>query len=450
MLGKNAVCIPEPVVKLFERLKNGNGVGAIFARGALRSLIAKALGLGIGFLLQIVIARVLGIEQFGVYAFALSWVNILLVFTLFGANKAIIRFLPPYRLSESTALMAGLLRWASSVVLSAGLALCLALWAFLFLSDAVQNRELVRTMALASLLLPILGLSQLRQAGLIAMKQVFRAEFADTFIRPLLLIILAVSWHWVLDAPVVAHQAMLMQLAATIVAFLIGARWLKQALPNKINVVTPSYDVKVWRLMALPMMFIAGIHILLKQTDVIMLGMITGTTESGVYSVMSRLSNLAMFGLGAATAMAAPMIAELHDSGKMTALRRVITLTIRGSLFFMLGASAFLICFGEAITTLYGPGFAAGLSALYILLIGQAVNAATGPLNSVVSMTGHQMHLAKVQGITATINIFLNLCLIPRFGMVGAATATTTAIAISNLWLLFYVHKHLNIRVSPF
>ncbi|MCU7878590.1 MAG: flippase [Candidatus Thiodiazotropha sp. (ex Lucinoma borealis)] len=439
----------ELVMQLLDRLKNGKGVGAIFARGAVRSFSAKALGLGIGFLLQIVMARALGIEQFGIYAFALSWVNVLLFLVVLGANKAILRFLPTYQLSESTAQIAGLLRWATSRTLIAGLAVCLAIWGYLTFFAAAGDQDLIKTMALAAVLLPFFGLSQLRQAGLNAMKQVFRAELADTFIRPILLISLVVYWVWFHKEPLVAYQAMLMQLGAVVVSFLIGTRWLMLALPDTTRRTDPIYDVKVWQSMALPMMIVAGIQILLKQTDVIMLGIITSTTESGIYSVMVRLSNFAMFGLAAVNAMAAPMIAELHASGQKAALQRVVILAVRGSVLFMLAASALLVIFVEPITTLYGQGFNIGLIAFYILLIGQAVNAATGPVGFIMSMTGHQMLLAKVQGASAVINILLNMVLIPRYGLEGAAIATAISMATWNVWLLIYVRKILKIRISP-
>lgn len=431
------------------RLKNGKGIGAIFARGAVRSFSAKALGLGIGFLLQILMARALGIEQFGIYAFALSWINVLLFLVVLGTDKAILRFLPTYQLSESIAQMAGLLRWATLRTLIAGLAVCLAILGYLTFFAAAEDQDLIKTMALAAVLLPFFGLSQLRQAGLNAMKQVFRAELADTFLRPILLISLVVYWVWFHKEPLVAYQAMLMQLGAVVVSFLIGTRWLMLALPDTTRRTDPIYDVKVWQSMALPMMIVAGIQILLKQTDVIMLGIITSTTESGIYSVMVRLSNFAMFGLAAVNAMAAPMIAELHASGQKAALQRVVTLAVRGSVLFMLAASALLVIFVEPITALYGQGFNIGLIAFYILLIGQAVNAATGPVGFIMSMTGHQMLLAKVQGASAVLNILLNMVLIPRYGLEGAAIATAISMATWNVWLLIYVRKILKIRISP-
>lgn len=439
----------ELVMQLLDRFRNGKGIGAIFARGAVRSFSAKALGLGVGFLLQIVMARALGIEQFGIYAFALSWVNVLLFLVLLGANKAILRFLPTYQLSESTAQIAGLLRWATSRTLKAGLAVCLAIWGYLIFFAAAEDQDLIKTMALAAVLLPVFGLSQLRQAGLNAMKQVFRAELADTFLRPILLISLVASWLWFHKEPLMAYQAMLMQLGAAVVSFLIGARWLMLALPETARSTNPIYDVKVWQSMALPMMIVAGIQILLKQTDVIMLGIITSTTESGIYSVMVRISSFAMFGLAAVNAMAAPMIAELHASGQKTALQQVVTLAVRGSVLFMLAASALLVIFVEPITALYGQGFNLGLTAFYILIFGQAVNAATGPVGFIVSMTGHQILLAKVQGASAVINILLNIILIPRYGMVGAAISTAISMATWNVWLLIYVRKTLKIRISP-
>ena len=63
---------------MLTRLRNGQGVGAVFARGAAGAFLGKALGLAAGFGLQIVLARVLGVDGYGIYVYALTWVSILL------------------------------------------------------------------------------------------------------------------------------------------------------------------------------------------------------------------------------------------------------------------------------------------------------------------------------------------------------------------------------------
>lgn len=428
----------------------GKGIGAIFAKGAFRSFAAKSLGLMTGFILQITLARLLGIDQYGIYAFALSWINVLMFVAVSGFDKTLLRFVPVYCKGGDYGKCNGLLSRGLGVVAGSGAVLTLGMLAYLHWLGTGMAPALTSTLAVAALLLPVLAMSQLRTAGLNAVKQVFRSELSDSFIRPVIIIVAVLAIARVQSGPIQAYEAMWVQLGATVVAFFIGARWLLHAIPAEVRRAAPSYDWRLWLSMALPMLLVAGIQTVLKQTGVIMLGTLQDTTASGIYSVMVRLSDLAMFGLAAANAMAAPMIAELYATGRRPELERVVQLAVRGSLAFMVLASGGLVLFGGSLAALYGEGFDVGLTALYILLAGQAINAATGPVGFVVSMTGHQAKLAKVQAISAVINIALNALLIPRYGMPGAAIATATAMAFWNLWLMHFVRRELGIRISPF
>lgn len=438
------------MLTLIKRIRNGNGIGAIFARGAARSFMAKTLGLAIGFILQITMARILGIGQYGIYVFALSWINVLLFVTVLGWDKTILRFIPVYFNDREYGKSNGLLRRSLLVVSASGTLVCVAMLAYLQLLGKGMDSAQTHTMMIAALLLPVLALSQLRQAGLNAVKQVFRSELTDTFIRPAIIIAAVLTIAIARAEPMQAHEAMWIQLTAAIVAFFIGARWLFNAIPPVVRHAAPTYDWRTWFGMAIPMLLVAGIQTFLKQTDVIMLGILQDTTAAGIYSVMVRLSDLAMFGLLAANAMAAPMIAELYASGKRAELERVVQLAVRGSLAFMVLASIGLVLFGKAIVSLYGEGFESGLVALYILLAGQIINASTGPVGFVVSMTGHQNKLALVQAVCAVLNIVLNALLIPRYGMQGAAIATATAMVCWKIWLLIFIRRAIGIRISPF
>jgi O-antigen/teichoic acid export membrane protein len=67
-----------PLTRLFEGL-SGDSLGAILVRGASGTLVVKVLGAVLMFGLQILLARLLGGEQFGIYVYVLTWVNALVL-----------------------------------------------------------------------------------------------------------------------------------------------------------------------------------------------------------------------------------------------------------------------------------------------------------------------------------------------------------------------------------
>jgi O-antigen/teichoic acid export membrane protein len=70
-------------------------------------------------------------------------------------------------------------------------------------------------------------------------------------------------------------------------------------------------------------------------------------------------------------------------------------------------------------------------------------------------MTGHERFVMIATAISTTLNIVLNLVLIPRWNLVGAATATATSMILWNLLLVIGAHRSLGInstilgKVSP-
>jgi len=195
---------------------------------------------------------------------------------------------------------------------------------------------------------------------------------------------------------------------------------------------------------------VASTHMVLSQTDVALLGIYSGTTQAGIYAVMVRLSDLVVFGLTAANAIAAPMISEYYHAGRHFELQRTVRLAAYASFAFALLSGIGLILFSGLIIGFFGDEFVAGRTALFILLAGQLVSALTGPVGYLMSMTGHHNRMAMIQGIAAVLNLLLNVVLIPRYGMEGAAMATAVTLILWNVWMLIFVRRCLGIRSTAF
>lgn len=432
------------IYALSRHIRHGQGVGAIFARGASGAFAGKVLGMGLGFLLQIVMARTLGVDEFGYYMYALAWVSIAMMLALLGYDTALMRFVAHYQAAGEWGKLRGVLRHAARRVLAAGVLIALLACALVWLLKDRLEPGLAPVLLAATPLIPLFALSSLRQSALRGYRQVFRAELPDSVVRPVLIMALVGIW-WGMQGTILATQAMLIQLAAAGAAFALGGWWLYRATPSGVHATVPEYD-REWTRVALPMLMIAGLHLVLKQTDVVMIGAMTGAREAGIYAAMVRLADLAVFGLTAANAIAAPLISELHAAGRKAELQRLLTLSSRVVLLFTLAVSVVLVIGGKWIAGLFGQEFVAGLDALWILLAAQAVNAATGPVGYLMTMTGHQNQALVIQGGAALINVVLNLLLIPAYGMAGAAIATASAIVFWNVIMFVYVHRQLGLR----
>jgi O-antigen/teichoic acid export membrane protein len=82
---------------------------------------------------------------------------------------------------------------------------------------------------------------------------------------------------------------------------------------------------------------------------------------------------------------------------------------------------------GPIVTVLFGPAFAAGALPLMILLATIPIAAVRTIILYSFTAAGRPWAVPLSSGPGAVINLLLNIVLIPRFGMVGAATTTLVA-----------------------
>lgn len=419
---------------------------SIFSRGVVGAFAGKSIALGIGFGLQVIVARVLGPYELGVYVYALTIVNLLVLLALAGTETALLRFLPVYLVHRRPQYARGLLQNTTRLVFVTS---CLAT-GILLASGALLAEKIGATTGttfyVAALLVPLFSLAVIRQTVLRALKRVFLAEIPDAMLRPALLAITVLAWYWWSGEKLTSERMMWFQTAAAFVALIFGYMLLARCLPSEMRIAEPAHEIRLWFSVTWPLFLIGVAQLVMKQADILMLGMLRGATETGIYSVMLRISDFAMFGLVTANAIAAPMIAELHALGDRQALQKMITFAARLTFTFTVLVTIMIYYFGEYLIAVFGNEFLAGRQALTILLIGQAANAFTGPVGFLMSMTGHHYYAALIVGVTMLVNLAMNYTLIPPFGIEGAAIASTVSLILWNVWMLVYVRYKLGLR----
>ncbi|MEM1170489.1 MAG: polysaccharide biosynthesis C-terminal domain-containing protein, partial [Cyanobacteria bacterium P01_H01_bin.35] len=146
----------------------------------------------------------------------------------------------------------------------------------------------------------------------------------------------------------------------------------------------------------------------------------------------------------------APTFTTLYVQGDRQELQKLVFKVTVWISWFSLAVASILIIFAQPIMGLFGSDFVVGHWQLKILVLGQLVSALCGSVGTLLIMTGHQNQAVFISGYTALINIVLNGVLVPIFGAIGAAIATSLTIAMWNIWLSFLVIKHLDIYPSIF
>jgi O-antigen/teichoic acid export membrane protein len=116
-----------------------------------------------------------------------------------------------------------------------------------------------------------------------------------------------------------------------------------------------------------------------------------------------------------------------------------------GFVFAALIFALFLVC-GRWLLGLFGPEFTVAYPALLLISLGQLFNAYCGQNGTVATMTGRERAQTKILIVAAAINVFLNLLLIPLFGITGGAIASAASVMFWNVATVILIRDELGLQ----
>jgi len=320
---------------------------------------------------------------------------------------------------------------------------------FLIGLGVVQDEMLRRTLLWGVWLIPLRALIGIRSAALRGLRHVLAGIVPDQIVRPTLLVAFMSLALLVPAFELSPASAMGLTVLSALLVFLLGAWLLYRARPASLVAVAPIYQPRVWLAAAWPMALTQGFEQINRYADVLLLGLLAVTADVGVYRVAVQGAMLVSLGLTALNMVAAPFITRLHAQGEQHKLQKLVHRTAQGALAFALPAVLGFAAFGEwLLVNLFGAEFSAAYWPLLILAVGQLLNAGFGPTGLLLNMTGHERDVTRVVAVAAGMNVLLNLALIPLFGVIGAAVATSVSLVFWNIRLWFVVRWRLGIRSS--
>jgi len=198
-----------------------------------------------------------------------------------------------------------------------------------------------------------------------------------------------------------------------------------------------AFDVTSWRalqLQALPFGAFAVVFYLYSYVDTIMLWALRSDAETGLYSAAYRLYE----GLSSAPqvlhAVLIPRLAS-HFVRDRAAHARLSRTALSVSFVLAVPVCAGSILLANPLVGVFGTGYAAAGLPLQILGIGFAFVFPLFVLHAVALSVDAGSRLLQTAVIGCLANVAMNLVLIPRYGMHGAAAATVAGEALSAVLL---------------
>lgn len=424
-----------------------------FLRAGAGSVLLKLSHIILTLVLSILLARALGPEGYGIYSYNYALIMLLAIPAMFGLPNLVIRETAKAQVNAQWGLMRGVWRWAALVSIGVGLVLAtIAGGAAAIFRDAFTSTQLA-AFAWGLLLIPLVALGNLRGAALRGLHKIIQGQLPEFVIRPAILLLLLVIALLETGYELTPNRAMAFHVAAALIAFGVGAWMLYINRPPELKGRSSriEYDSAEWIKSTLPLAFVAGMQMINKHADILILGIFTTGEQVGIYRVVVQGAILVAFGLTAINMVVAPRFARLYSEGDHERLQRLVTLSSRVILLITFVPSALLLFWGEHLLNLvFGAEYTQGYAALVILALGQIGNAAFGSVAFLLNMTGHERDAARGVAIAAILNVALNIACVPFFGMEGAALATALSMIVWNLLLWKMVKERLGVNSTAF
>lgn len=411
--------------------------------------VVRCTAIVLTFLSHLLFARLMGVEQYGYFAYVWTWATMLALPALLGLDTSALRFVPSYLNQRAWGLLNGFYSRTRQLVLTSACMTALVTLVVVHLSTRLEP-DVKLTFTVVSVILPLLAIVQVRASWLHAFGEVVRAQLIVPVFRPLMVIAVVLVIVYTTDIALTAPIATLIHLPVLAILLMYTAARLQRLYPTEAREITPEFRTKAWIRVSGSLVLMSSLQILLTKTDIAMLGVLQTTTDAGIYSIATQIAALVLMGNLASTALVSPHITALHEAGDHEALQQLIDKAARINLAVSVPVAGVFYLFGGTALTMFGADFSVGYYSLIVLVSAQLFVALAGPVGAVMAFTGHEREATKIIGGCTLLNVILNAALIPLLGLVGAALATGVSLIVRSALLARAVQRRLRLVAHPF
>jgi O-antigen/teichoic acid export membrane protein len=205
-------------------------------------------------------------------------------------------------------------------------------------------------------------------------------------------------------------------------------------------------SAEFWRFSG-PRALTSVIQIVMQRFDIVLVGALSGPVDAAIYAAATRFVVAGQMGNNAISMATQPRLAEsiaAKDNGATNHIYQVSTswlMVITWPMFFL------FIVFGEPLMQLFGDGYSAGRSVLWLVSVSMLIGTGCGMVDMVLTMAGRTTWNLANAALALIVMLGLDLLLIPSHGIVGAAIGWGAAILVRNLAALTQVG--VSLRLHP-
>lgn len=426
---------------------SGDGEREKTQRDALIAFGVRVLSAGLLYLSQIVLARWMGGFEYGIYVAVWTWVLILGGTAHAGLNTVVIRLAPEYRETEKFDLLRGLTRGSRIATLALGTLVMLAGLGGVYLLQAHIENHFILPLYLALVCIPLFALTEVHD-GIGRANGWMSAALAPPYVLRPLLLLGAMAAAYAYGLPMTATTAAAAAIVATWLTAVAQLVMINRRLKTAVPAGPRAHNFSFWFKTSLPLVLISACELALQNTDVLVISRYMSPTDVGIYFAAGKTMALIMFVHYAVGSAVAHKFAALNARGDKEGLREFVKDAVNWTFWPSLAGAVLILALGKPLLWLFGPQFEAGYPVMCILVVGFLFRSSMGPAEYLLNMLGEQALCATVLVSAAVLNIALNFALVPNFGLIGAAVATSISLSMAALMNSVVVWRRLDIEIA--
>ncbi|MCM8787686.1 MAG: flippase [Candidatus Omnitrophica bacterium] len=420
-------------------------------KGAAILLLMYVLAGLFGYFFRMVVARNLDPLQYGLFYAVFSFVMFFGLFSDFGLGSAVVRFIPEFQAKKRFDLIKNSITFTFFIQLMFSTIIALG---FFSLSNWLALKYFHNVAAIPVIKIMAFVFWFTTFGVFIASFQGFQKmfEFSLTnFLKMLFAFIFVLMlFSSIKDARAPAYSYAISSILVTL--FTLAIFKLK-VFPDFFN-----YKFKINKNL-FKTLFRFGIstslasfsYLILSYTDTIMLTYSKTLNDVAFYNVAMPIATvLVWFVAYPLSTVLLPMTSEMYSRKNLKSLKNGMESVQKYCVLFLIPLAILFITFSEIIIrVLFGEAYVAASIILRILAIGVIFySLSTINVTALYGIKKPEL-TAQIISVVALINVILNIALIPKFGTIGAATATSLSYLVMMIWSSFKLKQNIKIKL-PF
>ncbi|MEQ9468766.1 MAG: oligosaccharide flippase family protein [Ekhidna sp.] len=424
-------------------MKKSDSIGKQINIGSIIALLSNGIAKSSQLISRAIITRASGAFGLGLFELVLSLTRWLALIGQGGAHQTIVQFTSSLRSKEDWNGVLNVFIQSLLIVLSVTGLLCVIVfalsdWVMKTLMEGITDRTVLLQVLFLTILLSLAHFLGFYFRGL---KRLVFDQAINTVAFPIL--VLSVSaYYYFLDDSFEIQSVLWVVIGlygVMILASLTGA------------IILSFKNVKGWKWKSQyrnlfhyswPIWINSILNASRAQFSRLLIPVFSTTVELGYFSAAYTLAFMVSFVGNSFTPVNQYLVAEAHGEADTEKIKKVYNNIVSKSMSFVILLLGGSIIFGELILgLLFGSDFKMVYPLLVILVLGESINAISGPAGNILLMTGNQKISTKIMLVGFILLSVFCVLLIPHYGAMGSAIAAAISISYINLSRVIIIRR---------